>query len=283
MATFLTGSYLTNEEYRAAPTALNTQNLVVGPTASQATQDSELAGIIQRASRYLDNVARQPLYATQSTQNDSGVRIKDGAAILHAHQDRVKTLTAFAWGAQFTTLTTLTNPSFFIEENRVRVMLSAAGTVWSGSLNLGQPQWGTIYATWSYVAGWVTTQLTNAQNIGDTIITVNNPAGVVPGLYLRLTAGAIQNTYQVASLTGSVVTLTSPLVETWAAGTGVSEVPEDIKEATILATSHYIKMRAGSGLVMQRTPEVSTADAKELGPELAQATELAERYRRVTP
>src|SRR5262245_25615943 len=102
MATpFLTGSYITCEEYRAAPTALNTNNLVTGPTATQTDQDNELAGIIARASRWIDNVARQPLYATQGSQNETCRLDGQGNLVLKAHQDRVKSIDALSYGPTF--------------------------------------------------------------------------------------------------------------------------------------------------------------------------------------
>jgi hypothetical protein len=277
---FLLGSYLTIEEYLAAPTALQTNNLV--PSADQATQDAELAGIIGRASRWIDSVARQPLYATATlNQLDSDARIRDGQIIVHGHQDRVKAVTAFAWGVRFTTLTTLTNPDCWIEENRVRVSLSSGGLVWSGALNIGQPMGGCAYVQWSYVAGWVTTRLSGDQDSGDTVVTVDNPNGAVPGTLLRFVDGAVQSTYSVLSVSGNAITLSAPLAEGWPAGTGVSEVPDDIKEAAVLVVSHYIKQRKGSGVVMSRTPTNAAAD--ETGGELAMAQPLAERYQRITP
>ena len=109
MATpFFTGSYLTCEEYRAAPTALNTNNLVPGGT--QTDQDNELAGIIGRASRWIDNVARQPLYTTQGAQNEKARLDGQGNIVLKARQDRVKSVDALSYGATFQSLTTSTTP-----------------------------------------------------------------------------------------------------------------------------------------------------------------------------
>lgn len=276
---FLTGSYITVEEFRAAPTALSTNNLV--PGGDQATQDAELAGLIGRASRWIDSIARQPLYATSGTQSES-TRVSGPDVILHARQDRVKTLNAFSWGYSWTALSTPSNPACFIEEDRIRVALSNSGVSWTGSLSsLSRPTGGSVFVTWSYTAGWVTTRLTNPQTIGNLTVTVDNPAGVVPGTILRFSAGAVQNTYTVASLLGSVVTLTSALIEAWPAQAGVSEVPDDIKEACILATCHYIKERKGSGLVMQKVPTENSPTKKEVGIELDQAAVLAERYERL--
>jgi hypothetical protein len=288
MTPFLVGSYLTCEEYRAAPNALNTNNLV--PGGDQAEQDAELAAIIARASRWIDSVARQSLYATLSSQNDSDVAVRSGEALLHAHQDRVKGVTVLSWGASWSALSTLTAPDCYIEENRVRARLSSSAG-WSGALNLSAPAYGSVYVSWRYIAGLVSTRLVAGAQIGDTTLVVENPTGIVgvttngiPATYLRLTAGAVQNTYEVQSITGTLVTLVTPLVENWGIGTGVSEVPDDLKEAGILATTHYIKQRKGPGFTITSKGAQSTAEKSDgIGMELAQAEAIVLRYERLTP
>jgi hypothetical protein len=277
---FLTGSYLTVEEFKAAPTALSTQNLV--PGGNQAQQDAQLSGLIGRASRWIDSIARQPLYATQATQTEQA-RIKNGDAVLHAHQDHVKTVSSFAYGPNWTSLTVLTNPLVFIEENRVRVRVNGSGSPWIGNLsNLNwQTTGGTVFAQWTFIAGWVTTRLTNLQNIGDLTVTVDNPAGVIPGTQLRFTAGSVQNTYIAASVAGNVITLASPLIESWPSQAGVSETPDDLKEACILATSHYIKQRSGTGIIMAKVPSENKPTKDEIGEDLDQAAAIVERYERL--
>jgi hypothetical protein len=288
MATpFYLGSYITCEEYRAAPTALQTNNLV--PGGLQAVQDAELASLILKASRQVDIWALQPLYATTVTQNGEQVRIRDGDLVLRSKQDRVKSLLSVSWGVQWTSMTALSNPACFIEENHVRVQLSAGGTAWSGALNLNYPTSGYVFAAWSAIAGWVTTRLTTACLSGDTTITVDNPTGVVgantvgsPPTVLTLTDtdGATKAEVTAASVTGNTVTLTAPVGAAFNAGAGVAE-NEDIKQAAILAVSHYIKARKGSGVVMSKTP-TNAARADE-GDEMAEAQAIAERFQRVTP
>lgn len=287
MATpFYLGSYITCEEYRAQPTALQTNNLV--PGAVQSVQDAQLASLILKASRQIDIWALQPLYATTSSQNDESVRIRDGDLILRAHQDRVKSITALAWGVQWTALTTITNPTCFIEENHVRVALNGAGTVWSGSLNINQPtNCGGAFANWSLVAGWATTRLSSSCLSSATSITVDNAAGIVGAgggvaptmLTLTDTDGATKAQVTVATVTGSIITLTGPVGVAFNAGAGVAE-SEDIKEAAVLAVSHYIRARKGSGVVMSKSPTNATSDTST---EFAEAQAIAERFKRVTP
>ncbi|MDI3315876.1 MAG: hypothetical protein QJR12_16850 [Mycobacterium sp.] len=288
---FIPGSYLTIEEYRAAPTALATNTLVPGGT--QEDQDNELAGLIKRASRYLDNTARQTLAATQATQRER-VRIDgQGNFVLHAHQDRVKSVDAFAWGFSPTSLAAMETPippsQYFIEENRILVARSSAGGLsWVGGLNfIAEPSGGTVYASWTYTAGWVTTRLAAGATAGDTSVIVEDPTGIGPGAFIQLIDGANQTSVQVAAsytLGSATVPLAAALAEDMPAGAGFTEVPEDIKEACVLATSHYIKMRKAGGFVMSGTSAtVDQTTETQLGPELEQARQLALRYERITP
>lgn len=286
MATpFYLGSYITCEEYRAAPTALNTLNLI--PGGDQAEQDAELASLILQGSRQLDLWALQPLYATTVSSNNERVRVRDGDLILRCKQDRVKALTALSWGLRWTSMTALTNPPCFIEENHLRVQLNAGGTAWSGALNLSAPIGGSVFASWSCTAGWATTRLTDACLASDTVITVDNPAGIVGTgggvaptvLTLTDTDGATKTEVVVTSVTGSTVTLTAEVGTAFNGGAGVAE-NEDIKRGAIYAVSHYIQERTGTGVVMSKTP---TNAASETGDEWAQAKAIAERFMRSTP
>ncbi|MFD2421669.1 hypothetical protein [Amycolatopsis pigmentata] len=290
MATpFLTGSYITCEEYRAAPTALNTNNLVPGGT--QTDQDNELAGIIARASRWIDNVARQPLYATQGAQNER-VRIDDqGYLVLKAHQDRVKSVDALSYGATFQSMTAISTPipasQYFIEENRILFSMLGSGVQWTGSLAfIAQPRSGQALVSWTYTAGWATTRLASAAAQGASSITVETASGIQPGMLARIVAGDAQVNVQVASTYtpgSTTVPLVSPLAAAWAAGSWFGEVPDDGKEACILATSHYIKERKGGGFTIASKGRDVQAEKQDIGIELIQAEEIALRYERRSP
>lgn len=291
MATpFLLGSYITCEEYRAAPTALNTNNLV--PGSPQTDQDNELAGLIARASRWIDNTARQPLYATQTAnQNEQARCDSQGFVVLKARQDRVKSVDAFAWGPNFLQLSALTPPisatQYFVEENRTLMSLVASGVQWTGSLGfLATPANGTVTVSWSYTAGWVTTRLAAAAASGATSVTVELATGIQPGLVARTVAGDAQANVQVASTytAGSTtVPLMSPLAAAQPAGAWFGEVPDDIKEACILATTHYIKQRKGAGFTIGSKSSNTQAEKEDIGIELIQAEEIALRYERRNP
>lgn len=291
MSTWLRGSYLTTAEYRAVPTALSTTNLV--PGGSQDDQDEQLASIIARASRWLDNVARQQLYATQSRQRERVRTNEQGFFVLHPRDDRAKSVDAFAWGATPTGLSAITPPippsAYFVEENRILLNPAATGGLsWVGSLNfLAQPRNAEVYVDWIYTAGWVTTVLAEPAAAAATSVTVLDPSGIQAGLQVRLINASDQEHVTVADtyVPGSVVVpLTVPLVEAWPPGAGFTEVPDDLKEAAILATNHFVKLRKAGGFVMGgATATVDQATDLQLGPEMEAAHKIALRYERKTP
>lgn len=291
MTPFLLGSYITCEEYRAAPTALNTVNLVSGGT--KVDQDNELAGIIARASRFLDLTARQPLYATSMVQNETARTDRQGNVVLKPRMDRLKTIDSFAYGPSFTQLTTYTPPinpgQYFVQENRVLFALGAPGVVWRGSLAfLAQPRGGELVVSWGFTGGWTTTRLTVAAVAGASSVTVENPDGLLPGLLVRIVDGAAQVNTQVATsyVPGStVVPLLAPLPADQPAGAWFGEVPDDLKEGAVLATSHYIKERKGAGFTIASSGQggKSQASTKDIGIELEQAEVMALRYERRAP
>lgn len=285
MSTFLTGSYLTLDEFKAAPTALALNALV--PGGDQDDQDNELAGLIGRASRQLDSWARQPLYATQTVGQRQQVRIVDGQLVLRGFQDRVVSVDAVSWGPTPRLVSnTLTAPiGAWVEEQRVLVPLSNGSVSWVGSLNaIASPTSDTpVYVDWTYTAGWPTTVLTVQAVAAATAVTVADPTGIIAGQLLTLANGADLSNVIVDSVAGQVVTLTAPLTGTWPVGCGLSQVPNDVREATILVTSHLVKMRAAGGWVMDKTPSVEKDTAGDLGPEMLQAQKIALRYERRAP
>lgn len=290
MATpFYVGSYITCEEYRAAPTGLNTNNLF--PGMPQVDQDNELAGIIARSGRWIDNVARQPLYATQSSQNEMARVDGQGNIVLKARQDRVKSIDALSWGPTFQTLTTISVPipvsQYFIEENKILFSMIGSGVTWTGSLAfIAQPRYGEVAVSWTCTAGWVTTRLASGAAQGASSITVEAATGIQPGMLARIVAGDAQVNVQVATTYtpgSTTVPLASPLAVAWGAGSWFGEAPDDIKEASILAVSHYIKERKGAGFTIASKGGQSQASKEDIGIELIQAEEIAARYERRSP
>ena len=166
--------------------------------------------------------------------------------------------------------------------------MQGGGVVWNGSLGfIAVPRWGQVIVSWTYTAGWVTTRLAANAMLGATSITVETAAGIQPGMLARIVAGDAQLNVQVATTYtpgSTTVPLTAPLAAAWTAGAWFGEVPDDLKEAAILAVSHYIKERKGAGFTITgRSTTPPEARHEDIGIELVQAEEIVLRYERRHP
>jgi hypothetical protein len=117
-------------------------------------------------------------------------------------------------------------------------------------------------------------------------MTVANATGIVAGQALRIYDVAKSELVYVASCYtygSTTVTQASPLLYDHAAGTTFGNLPNAIKEACILVTSAFIKMRGDSSMTMQVTvnPSGNITGAERYGSEIALALEMVSLYRRV--
>ena len=90
----------------------------------------------------------------------------------------------------------------------------------------------------------------------------------------------VANTYTFDSDT---VPLVSPLAYTHANGVSISALPPAIKEAAILVTTSFLKVRGDNSMVMQVVQSASQTvpGADKIGNEIALAQQLLMPYRRV--
>ena len=130
--------YLSLQEFKNAPTALDYGNLVAG--GNQAAQDAELSNAITRASSWIDQYCNQIIGATQDTEQQR-VRISsDGTIKFHPKYFPIVALTSFSWGADPQSLVSAPDCSIaWLEEQQVIFPYANAATNWSsqGPLSLG--------------------------------------------------------------------------------------------------------------------------------------------------
>ena len=253
--------YLTVEEFKQAPTGVDTNLVRNDAGASRA----ELQNTIARASSWADQICNQVLAATPDTEAGRVWLTRDGTVRIHPRQTPVLELTAFSYGdtpGNLLPLTTLT--SVWVEATQIVVPLSSFNGTFSGPLQFGpQASNGPLYAQWSYVAGWPNTTLAATATAGATSITVTNPVGILPGLtWLTIYDGAQTETVQVAATYtpgSTTIPLAAALTENHGtAGVSVSALPPAVKQAVILLTAALIKTRGAAALVMgspRGTPE----------------------------
>jgi len=185
--------YLTLDEYKNAPTALDYGNLVQGGT--QAQQDAELTNAITRASSYIDQFCNQVLAATQDLEQQRVRMRPDGTIRIHPKYFPIVSLDALSVGFYPGELTAMTDlSSVWIEEQEVVVPLNSGNLTWSsaGPLGLGfspSPRAET-FVNYAYVNGYPVVTLAANSNSGATTLSVDTGLGITAGQMLKIYDGA---------------------------------------------------------------------------------------------
>lgn len=281
--------YLSLNEFKNAPTALDYGNLVVG--GNQSAQDAELSNAITRASSWIDQYCNQIIGATVDVEQQR-VRIGgDGSLRVHPKYFPIVALTDFNYGATPNDMTAVPDCSIaWLEEQSIVMPYTQLPTTMSsqGPLSFGfaNTPGGTMYVNYTYVNGYANTQLASAADAADTTIIVDDATGIVPGESLKIFDGAktenieVDSTYVYGSTT---VPLAEPLVYAHATTSSVSALPAAIKEAAILVTSAYLKIRGDAALIMDVTtrPGQQIDGSQKVGSDIAHAQQLLLPFRRI--
>ena len=286
--TFFESPYLTAAEYQNAPTSMDFSNLVVG--GNSAAQEAELSRVILRASSFLDEYLNQNLCATRKIETQRTRFMPNGFISLHPNQNPIIALEAFSYGMTPNELVAIPDPSLcWFESQQIIIPVSQMSLTWSSSGPLsfggGGSSANQIYCQYTYTSGYVNNPIATAV-AGTSSMTVANATGIVAGQALRIYDGAKSELVYVASgytYGATTVTLASPLLYDHAAGTTFGNLPNAIKEACILVTTAFIKMRGDSSMTMQVTvnPSGNVTGAERYGSEIALALEMVSLYRRV--
>jgi hypothetical protein len=286
--TFSEQSYITVAEYKNAPTSIDYDNLVVGGNAT--AQDAELKNVILRASSYMDEYLNQNVVANRATETQR-VRLNNmGYIALHPNQSPIISLESFYYGGSPTNLVAVPDPSqCWFEEQQILIPLSQMATTYSsaGPLAFGPGIGGSqqIFTKYTYVAGFANTTVVSG-TAGASTIVVADPIGIIPGEMLRISDGASSETVYVSSTYtygSATITLVSPLLYTHATGAAIGNLPNAIKQACILITTAFIKVRGDNSLTMNITtqPQGSIPGAARYGGEIAMALQMVDKYRRI--
>ena len=143
-----------------------------------------------------------------------------------------------------------------------------------------------LFLNYTYVAGYTNTTLAAAKTVGATSITVADGTGIVVGQMLTMYDGmnteivTVASTYTFGSKT---VPLTRSLVNVHAIGTSVSALPPAIKEAAILITTAFLKVRGDSSMTMAITaqPSMAVSGSQRFSDEMKIAADILTTYSRI--
>jgi hypothetical protein len=280
--------YLTVQEYKDAPTSIDYNNLVVG--GNQAAQDAELANVILRASSYMNEYLNQSLVADSYTETQR-VRVNgQGMIALHPNNSPIISLSSFEYGADPNNLVALPDCSTaWFEAQQLIIPLSNLGLNYSsqGPLGFGfgySPR-QQLFTQYTYVSGFVNTTIATA-TAAATSLTVTDGTGIIAGQQYRIYDGSkseritVGSTYTNGSTT---VPLTSALAYTHAAGVAIGNMPNAIKEACILITTAFLKVRGDNSMTMNLTtqPTTNIGNNARYSGDIALALDMVNKYRRI--
>lgn len=280
--------YISVAEYKNAPTAVSISTLVVN--GNQQAQDAELANVIMRASSYMNEYFNANLVADEYTETQ---RIRysqsSGYFALHPNNAPIISLSDFQYGSNPNNLYSIADCSkCWFEGQQIIIPNPLLGFNWSsqGPLAFGSVSpTGWTFTKYTYVAGYVNTWIA-AASVGDTEVIVDSPIGILPGQRYRISDGSksewvhVSDNYVYGSPT---IQLQTPLLFGHDEGATFYNLPNVIKEACILITTAFIKMRGDASTTMQYTtnPSGNVPGSTRYGNDIQVALDMVNKYRRI--
>jgi len=238
----------------------------------------------------MDEYLNQNLVATQTIETQRVRMTPQGYISLHPSNNPVLALVTFQYGTDPNNLQTLTDPSTaWFENSQLIIPLSQLSTSYSsqGPLAFGgtASPYTQIFTKYTYIAGYVNT-IAGAATAGDLSITVTDGTGIIAGQQYLITDGSKTERVTVASnyvFGSTTVPLESALTYTHLAGASFNNMPGAIKQACILLTTAFLKVRGDSAMMMSMTqrPVGQVVGSDLYGSNIKIALDMIDKYRRV--
>lgn len=226
--------YITVQELKRNPVYNQLKNLV--PNSSDADRDAELARLIMRASSMANGETNQNLVASVDTEIGQVVVSDWGDLRIHTRSTPITSVQAISVGpdpVNLVPLSATTLSTLVLDPWRITV----PRTYTNSALNLPSVSWtpgSRMWAQWTYVSGWPITTLTAASAIGATSLTVEDTTGIVANqTLLTVQDGKWLEQFIPTAVTGNTLTVPA-MAYAHTVGTGVTNLPDDIKEAIFL-------------------------------------------------
>lgn len=280
--------YITVAEYKNAPTSIDFDNLVVGGNAG--AQDAELANAILRASSFMDEYLNHNLNASTQVENQRVRITSQGMIALHPNNNPIISLQSFEYGSDPLNLSSLPDCSkVWFEEQQIIIPLASMSSTYSSQGPLAFGPYGAprqqIFTRYQYTSGYVNSLIASATATQSTL-TVQSADGIVAGMTLRIYDGASSEKVVVASsytYGSTTVPLTSALAYTHASGIALGNLPQAIKQACILITTAFLKVRGDRSLTMNITtqPSGNISGGALYGSEIELALKMLDLYKRI--
>ena len=274
--------YISPSEFRFAPTAVGSADLVPLSTNQSVDSTASLWQEIMRATALINNIifhGREASLAANIITEADYVRIQSSGALeIFCNYKPVREVLSLALGFTPITLSPIADPgSIAIVRNQVLQIseLTPIGMSSTFISGLGSPN-SQAYAYWQYVLGYPHTSLAQSTVAGSSTITVNytdltqsEVVGIdtysLP-LQLIIRDGSNTETVVVTGVNGNVLTIQSPLQYAHTIPSApdfipVTALPDTIERAAILLTSMFIKLRASKAMELPSRPGESPTRA----------------------
>jgi len=254
--------YLTVQEFKNAPTAIDCSNIIPGGT--QAQNDAELTNVIRRASSWINQICKMPtLEATLNTEIKEVNMSTTG--LMRVHPDMIPIITLLD-SVQYK-ISPLNNwipltmtdievfPRYFTVYNLAEMMISPQGVQPFSILPYRSPytKWRMknipVILQYTYVNGYPNTTLSADASAGANYIGVKNVTGMV-NQTITIYDDDLTEEVMISSMTNGTVNLASPLQFSHTSGVAVSALPDSVKQAAIILTSYFIQERGALSITM---------------------------------
>lgn len=257
--------YLTVQEFKNAPTALDCSMIIPGGT--QAQNDAELTNVIRRASSWVNQICKMPtLEATSNTETKEVTMNNSGLIRIHPDMMPIITLLDSVQYKVSPVSSWISLPLSYIQVfDRYFTVYNLNTTAISPTLAQQFPAFGyytpyqmrnlqriPLTIQYTYVNGYPNTLLSANVIAGASTITVKNASGMV-GQKLTIYDNDLTEDVYILSVTGNAVTLTAPVLFSHNSGVAVSALPDSVKQATVLLTAFLIKQRGSLAVSMGET------------------------------
>lgn len=229
--------------FTAHPTYLDLDDLRYGD-GSAADQTAQLVDLLLMSSAWADGYNEQPLSAHQHVQNLRTRCGRDSTIKVHADHSPVISVSSFAYGYTPTAMTTVSNPTVWMEDGANLVLTIGAAGPWSGSLQFGTPSAGApLYTQVTYTAAFVATVLTAPCGSAASSIQVMDPTGIMPGSPYRIWEPGAEETVTVSSTfvppavtvppVPTSIPLAAPTLSAHTAGHDFTNMDHDVRLAIV--------------------------------------------------
>lgn len=284
---FFSTPYITVDEYKQAPTAVDVDDLVGG--GSYAVNEQELQNVIARACSWIDSHCGQVLAATLDTDAFRARVSRDGFLHIHPRFFPVVGVVAASYGSTPQQMVTLDPDTAWIEPMTISFPLGNQLNFFSGAIQFTPVYSPTAeqFVTVTYVNGYANSLLAANSAVGDMNLSVTDLTGFVPGQKFMVYDGGVSeilyvdSAFTVAQGAG-LLPLASAATQAHTSGVSVSAMPPAIKQAAIYMTNVLLKARGSAAVVMGTlTPTNIYEQNPAVRNDYSSAVDILQPYRRI--